>query len=98
VKLKIGVDEELEEQADALIAADRRTHPATNWGCSYLDYPYLAPAQLKTRIQHEVFVSTGVPEEHLYRGVFGRVHNRELGNRPRHPKTHQDDYDDWKGQ
>lgn len=81
---------ELENQADALLAADRRTIPARVRNTA--EYPYLARVQLELRWQREVYNIHGFPRPDIRQGIYGRAHNPQLGTRPHHTLAH--DYGD----
>ena len=69
-RLKSGVDWELENEADAMLAKSRV-------GVTKVSdkKDYLSPDQLERRRAKEVYVEAGVPDPHLYRGLFKRAYN-----------------------
>lgn len=73
----MGVDPYLEEQADRILAEDRKRRGAkavAEDGC-------LTDGQMDSRRQREVYNKNGVPEASLYNGLFRRAYNPLIGKR-----------------
>ena len=77
--LKSGIDWELEEQADRLLADQRRS--TTTKHTEMRDY--LSVGQLERRMAREIYTSTGFPEESLYRGITKRAYYPPRDGAPR---------------
>lgn len=75
----VGVDPYLEEQADRILAEDRKRSAKED------DGDYLTDGQMDSRRQREVYNKNGVPESHLYNGLFRRAYNPLIGKRGRSP-------------
>lgn len=75
-----GVDPYLEEEADLILAEDRR-----RLGRSNESVDWLSPGQLERRREREVYNKNGVPESHLYEGLFKRAYNPNFGKRKATP-------------
>lgn len=82
MRLKNGVDFSIEQQADRWLAKGREGVTAL---CDKRDY--LTKDQLQLRYSKEVFNINGIPDEALFRGVSGRVHNPLAHSRPGRPHT-----------
>lgn len=74
-----GVDPYLEEQADKILAEDRKKNPENS------DNDYLTDGQMESRRQREIYNKNGFPESHLYSGLFRRAYNPLIGKRGRSP-------------
>lgn len=74
-RVKMGVDWELENAADAILAASRV-------GVTRVSdkKDYLSSDQLERRRAREVYVESGVPDSHLYSGLFRRTYNPASAN------------------
>lgn len=77
-KVVRGVHEDLEEQADELLAEHRRKYISAYEDMRDILFPY----QLNTRRRREVYVKTGVPSPHLFSGIFSRAHSPDRKRRP----------------
>lgn len=69
-RTKSGTDLTLEEMADVLLADSRRgivKHSELR--------DWLSPSQLDLRWRREVYPKSGVPESHLFSGIYGRAYN-----------------------
>lgn len=77
VVIKRGFDWELEEQAAALLRADR----LINGGWKHSDW--LTDAQLQARQMREVFNKNGFPDENIMEGRVFRAYNPLFGTRPK---------------
>lgn len=86
MRLRPGVDFDLEEEANKLLAAGRAGITAL---CDKRDY--LTHDQLMLRAQREVLCTEGFPEENYYRGMFRRTYSPTFGHRPRGVKNYDDD-------
>ncbi len=77
VKVKCGVDWELEAQADVLLRASRE-------GLTKVSdkQDFLTTDQLERRRCREVLVAQGFPESHLYSGIYRRAWNPNADTRP----------------
>lgn len=86
-ELKNGVDYDLEEYADELLAKARRLKPR-----SQDDDPYevLSPGQIDRRRSREVYNKNGFPEPHLYAGIYRRAHNPNIVNRKKKRNNTED--------
>lgn len=74
-KVTSGVNTYLEEWADKALADHRRKYVRRHRD----KQDYLTEHQLKKRIQKEVYVTSGVPDESLFSGLFKRVYSAETG-------------------
>jgi hypothetical protein len=72
--LRNGVDYTIEEDADRLLADDRRRNGVQD--------DYLSKDQMNLRRQKEIYNVNGVSEEMMYSGLFRREHNPLFGHRP----------------
>lgn len=79
----VGVDPYLEEQADRILAEDRKNQAAE--GNSENDY--LTEGQIESRRQREVYNKNGFPEGQLYNGLFRRAYNPMIGKRGAKPSS-----------
>lgn len=73
-KITSGKNTELESIADAILAdyrKDIRKHSEKQ--------DYLSEHQLKKRMQKEIYVTSGFPDESLFSGIFKRAHNPDGG-------------------
>lgn len=75
--LRSGERNQLEEDTERLLAADRRNSSSSD------KTDYLSREQLILRQKKEVYNSTGIPDASLISGLYKRAYNPELGNRPR---------------
>lgn len=82
-RCKNGVDYDLEEYADELLAEYRRKRPRRED-----DDPYevLSPGQIDRRHSREIYNKNGVPEVELYSGIYRRADNPLMRDRPRSVK------------
>lgn len=78
-----GVDWELEEEADRILADYRREHPII----SEEEYLVLSKGQMDRRAQKEILNKQSFPEAHLYSGLYRRAYNPHIGKRPRSGTT-----------
>ena len=78
-----GVDPYLEEQADRILAEDRKRRKAG------AEDDYLSPGQLESRQYREVYNKNGVPESHLYNGIFRRAYNPMMNKKGARPSDEQ---------
>ena len=69
--LKSGIDATLEEEADRLLAEDRRARGVTRHSDMQ---DYFSEGQLYRRTSREVITSAGVPDASLYCGIFKRTY------------------------
>lgn len=83
---KAGVDYELEEQADALLAQARRDLPKDDED----PYEVLSPGQLERRRSREIYNANGVPEPHLFSGIYRRADNPLIRDRVRKSKSDEE--------
>lgn len=74
-KVTSGVNAYLEEWADNALADYRRKYVRRHRDRQ----DFLSIHQLKKRIQREVYVKAGVPDENIYSGIFKRVYSAETG-------------------
>ena len=76
--IKSGIDYELEELADQLLAQAKRDRifPEED------PYDVLSPGQLDRRKSREIFNGRGVPEAHLFSGLYRRAYNPKIQDRP----------------
>lgn len=79
-RCKNGVDWNLEEYADEMLAQARREVPR-----SQDDDPYevLSVGQLDRRRSREIYNRNGFPEPHLYSGLYRRAYNPVMADRKR---------------
>lgn len=70
---------ELDEEADRILADDRRSGPKTHSALR----DYLSHGQMKTRMSREIYVSTGTPDESLYLGIVKRAYSPPRDGGPR---------------
>ena len=80
--MRIGIDFELEEAANALLREGRRGITALS-----AKRDYLTDEQLALRQSREVLNITGVADESLYSGLYRRAFNPLAGKRPRRPSS-----------
>lgn len=78
-----GVDWELEEEADRILADYRRENPII----SQEEYLVLSKGQMDRRSQKEILNKQSYPEAHLYSGLYRRAYNPHFGKRPRSGTT-----------
>lgn len=76
-KVRSGVDWSLEAQADELL---RQSRMGTTRVSDKQDF--LTQDQLRRRQSREVYNARGIPEHHLYTGLFRRSWNPLAGTRP----------------
>lgn len=79
----MGVDPYLEEQADKILADDRKRRGAK----AASEDNYLTDGQMESRRQREVYNKNGVPESSLYNGLFRRAYNPLIGKRGAKPSS-----------
>lgn len=75
-RVKSGIDWEIEEQANEILARGRdgvTKHSQKK--------DYLSPSQLLRRRQREVQTEQGYPEKSLYQGMFRRAYNPLIGQK-----------------
>lgn len=82
---KSGIDYELEELADNLLAQSRRDDPKGDEG-----YEFLSAGQLDRRRSREIYNQNGIPEPHLFSGLYRRADNPALRERSRRGKAEED--------
>lgn len=75
IRLVVGTDWELENEADKILAKDRE-------GVTKVSdmKDVLSPDQLERRRNREVYVRSGCPDQALYRGMFRRAYNPRSAN------------------
>lgn len=78
-----GIDWDLEEEADRLLADYRRDHPII----SEEEYLVLSKGQMDRRSQKEILNKQAFPEAHLFSGLYRRAYNPNIGKRPRSGTT-----------
>lgn len=72
-----GYDPILEEQANEILAQDRRSQ-----GRSKRDrVDYLTDGQMYRRRRREIYNKNGYPESHLYNGLFKRAYNPSMNKK-----------------
>lgn len=74
-----GMDWDLEEEADRILADYRRKNPII----SEEEYLVLSKGQMERRSQKEILNKQSYPEAHLYSGIYRRAYNPHMGKRPR---------------
>lgn len=76
-RIKCGVDWELEALADQLLCESRK-------GVTRVSEKrdFLTADQLERRRAREVYNRNGVPDPHLYSGLYRRAYNPDAGTRP----------------
>lgn len=74
-----GIDWDLEEEADRILADYRRENPII----SEEEYLVLSKGQMERRAQKEILNKQSYPEAHLYSGLYRRAYNPHMGKRPR---------------
>lgn len=79
----IGVDPYLEEQADRILAEDRKSQNLKDKS----ETDYLTEGQMESRRQREVYNKNGFPEGQLYNGLFRRAYNPMIGKRGAKPSS-----------
>lgn len=77
MRLKNGVDFALEEEADRLLAENRKSISVISE-----KRDYLTKDQLQLRAQREITNQTGVCDESIVRGLFRKAYNPNFGKRP----------------
>lgn len=77
-KPKNGIDYNLEDYADELLAQNRRENPRSQ---DQDPYEVLSPGQLDRRRSREIYNRNGFPEAHLFSGIYRRAHNPLLNKR-----------------
>ena len=78
VRAKNGIDWNLEDQANRILADGRR---GTTKHSEMTDY--LSPSQLARRMNREVYPASGIPDPHLVSGLFKRSYIPERKAGPR---------------
>lgn len=72
-----GVDFALEQQANEILREGRRGITALS-----AKKDYLTEEQLALRLQREVYNINGVPDAHIFSGIYRRSFNPNTGHRP----------------
>jgi hypothetical protein len=84
LRMRCGVDWELERRAVAILVRDRRNSGLKSVAVTNAEeHPWLTDAQLAFRQQREVYTVTGFPDVNIMEGRVFRVHNPTFGRRPR---------------
>lgn len=81
--VKFGIDYELEDQASSLLMDDRKGRGLKGVKSLSEEYCWLSHWQLDERLSREVYNHKGIPDVHLYSGLFQRVYNPLIGKRPK---------------
>lgn len=86
--IRSGTDYDLEDIADGILAQYRREQGKDD------DDPYevLSPGQMLRRQSREVLNKNGVPEVHLYSGLFRRAYNPKMYDRPPREKPSNEEW------
>jgi hypothetical protein len=82
--LRSGEKINLEEDAEKLLAADRRKAESKD------KTDYFSREQMILRRNREVYSTNGVPDASLISGMYKRTYNPEYGNRPNRSKGGDD--------
>jgi hypothetical protein len=81
-RAKSGVDLDLEFTADRLLADARK---GTTKHSEMTDY--FSPSQIARRLTKEVYPASGIPDPHLYSGIYKRVHAQDRTQGPRNQRV-----------
>ena len=88
MRMKQGVDDELEAAADELLRASMPGVTLAQKSHEWKRVDLLAPSSMESRIwPREVYNKTGVADPSIRRGQFSRPHNPRVGLRSTKPRA-----------